>query len=225
MEQGPSQTGDRPAATVDELLARVGRLAAPARPVVGLATIGLEAYWPQFPGLRERLQAVVRTVAGQLAVVAEVVDVGMVDTAQAGRAAGEQLAGARKDLTVIHVGTYATSSLIQRAGAAALILNLQPTRALSGCGQGSRCSASSSRPASTPGCPAKERRNGSALSSHARSRALPARQARRVSGSIATSPRSKRWGVRHSVRRARARSAPLIRERRRTCPGSRRPRA
>lgn len=131
MEQGQGLSQGLPGRAVDELLGRVGRLATPPLPVVGLATIGLEAYWTQFPGLRERLLGYAGTVAQRLAALAEVVDVGMVATAEAGCAAGEALARARVDLAVIHVGTYATSSqvlpLIQRAGAPALVLNLQPT--------------------------------------------------------------------------------------------------
>ncbi len=115
-------------------LGAIGRLAGPVRPRVAVATVGLEAYWPQFVGLRERLLSYARIVTDQLATVADVVDVGMVDTAEAGRAAGEQLVHAAVDLTVIHVGTYATSSqvlpLIQRAGAPALVLNLQPAARL-----------------------------------------------------------------------------------------------
>ena len=112
------------------VLGALGRLADPVRPVVGVATIGLEAYWPQFPGLRQRLLEYTRAVTDQLALVADVVNVGMADTAQAAREAGERLGRARVDLTAVHAATYATSSqvvpLIQRAGAPALILNLQP---------------------------------------------------------------------------------------------------
>ena len=116
---------------MDEVLRALGRLAGPPRPVVGLATVGLEAYWSQFPGLLERLLGYARTVTEQLSAVAQVVDAGMADTAEAGRRAGERLARAGVDLTIVHVATYATSSqvipLIQRAGAPVLVLNLQPS--------------------------------------------------------------------------------------------------
>lgn len=115
---------------VPEMLARLGRLTGPSRPVVGVATIGLAAYWPQFPGLRERLLGYARTVVEGLAPHAEVVDAGLVDDADRGRQAGEALARRGVDLVVIHAATYATSSqvvpLIQRAGAPVLVLNLQP---------------------------------------------------------------------------------------------------
>ncbi len=119
---------------VGAVLGALGRLAGPARPVVGVATVGLEAYWAQFPGLRERLLEYGRTVAARLSEVAEVVDTGMVDTPDAGRRAGERLARAGVDLTVIHVATYAASAqvvpLVQRAGAPVLVLNLQPAERL-----------------------------------------------------------------------------------------------
>jgi len=119
---------------VSDALGALGRLAGLARPRVGVGTVGLEAYWAQFPGLRQRLIGYARTVVARLSEVAEVVDVGMVDTPDAGRQAGERLARVGVDLTVIHVATYAASAqvvpLAQRAGAPVLVLNLQPTERL-----------------------------------------------------------------------------------------------
>ena len=110
----------------------VGRAA--ARPVVGFCTIGLEAYWEQFPGLRAQLLGYARIAATRLSRDAELVNVGMVDTPAAGAAAGAALGRAGVDLVVVHVGTYATSSqvipLLQRAGAPVLVLNLQPAARL-----------------------------------------------------------------------------------------------
>ena len=49
---------------------------------VGLAGIGLEAYWEQFPGLEERLHGYVAHVAEKMAAMGvEVVNLGLVDTA------------------------------------------------------------------------------------------------------------------------------------------------
>ncbi len=126
----PRDAGGSGLEAVSATLAALGRLAGPARPVVGLCTIGLRAYWPQFPRLRERLLGYAGIVRRRLAEMAEVVDVGMVDTAEVGRSAGEELASAGVDLIVIHVATYAASAqilpLVQRAGAPVLVLNLQP---------------------------------------------------------------------------------------------------
>ncbi|MBL8218113.1 MAG: hypothetical protein JNL62_02730 [Bryobacterales bacterium] len=102
---------------------------------IGTFGIGLAAYWPQFPGLKERLEGYQREVEARLmAMGAEVVSVGLVDTAPAARQAGERLAAAGLDLLVCYVGTYATSSqvlpIVQHEHVPVLVLNLQPTAAL-----------------------------------------------------------------------------------------------
>ena len=102
---------------------------------VGLFSIGLAAYWPQFPGLRERLEGygafVRRTVQ---ALGADVVDVGMVDDPPSALAAGDRFAREDVDMVVCYVTTYATSSqvvpAVQRLRRPVLILNLQPTAQL-----------------------------------------------------------------------------------------------
>jgi L-arabinose isomerase len=102
---------------------------------VGVLGIGLAAYWPQFEGLKERLEGYQRRIEQQLeGLGAEVVSTGLVDTPQCARQAGDQLAAARVDLVLLYTATYATSSqvlpAIQAAKAPVVILNLQPTRAL-----------------------------------------------------------------------------------------------
>lgn len=102
---------------------------------VGVFGIGLAAYWPQFPGLRERLVGYQRDVEAHLTRLgAEVVSVGLVDTPEAGREAGERFGRENLDLIVCYIGTYATSSqvlpVVQRQGVPVLVLNLQPVAAL-----------------------------------------------------------------------------------------------
>lgn len=101
---------------------------------VGLFAVGLAAYWPQFPGLKERLEGYYQHVAGQLAAFAEVVPIGLIDTPQAAHAAGLRLAAEHVDLLICHTATYATSSqvlpIVQQAKVPVLVLNLQPTAAL-----------------------------------------------------------------------------------------------
>ena len=66
---------------------------------VGVFGIGLAAYWPQFEGLRERLEGYQRGLEAQLGELgADVVSAGLVDTPQAAREAGETLAAARVEL-------------------------------------------------------------------------------------------------------------------------------
>jgi L-arabinose isomerase len=102
---------------------------------VGIFGIGLAAYWPQFEGLRERLEGYQQGIEERLAATgAEVVSAGLVDTPQAARRAGEQLGAARLDLLLLYTATYATSSqvlpVVQAADAPVVVLNLQPTRTL-----------------------------------------------------------------------------------------------
>ncbi len=101
---------------------------------VGVFGIGLAAYWPQFDGLKERLEGHQRYVEERLGEWAEVVSVGLVDTPEAGFAAGQRLAESAVDLLVCFVGTYATSSqvlpVVRPVGVPTLILNLQPVATL-----------------------------------------------------------------------------------------------
>ena len=101
---------------------------------VGLFAIGLAAYWPQFPGLKEKLEGYYRHIADQLSAFADVVAIGLVDTAQDAYAAGARLASEDVDLLICHTATYATSSqvlpIVQQAKVPVLVLNLQPVAAL-----------------------------------------------------------------------------------------------
>jgi L-arabinose isomerase len=102
---------------------------------VGLFSIGLAAYWPQFQGLRERLAGYGTFVGQKLREMgAEVVDLGMVDDQPGALLAGDRFAEANVDLVVCYVTTYSTSSqvvpAVQRLKRPVLILNLQPTAQL-----------------------------------------------------------------------------------------------
>ncbi|HEX9598535.1 MAG TPA: hypothetical protein VF963_04090, partial [Gaiellaceae bacterium] len=102
-------------------------------PRVGIFGIGLAAYWPQFEGLRDRLEGYQQGIQARLETMgAEVVSAGLVDTAPAARRAGANLAAAGVDLVMLYTATYATSSQVlptlQAVGAPVVILNLQPTR-------------------------------------------------------------------------------------------------
>ena len=101
---------------------------------VGVFAVGLAAYWPQFPGLLAGIQQSLAHVVRELGDVAEVVDGGIIDTAQAGASAGDRFAREDLDLLFCFTGTYATSTqalpVVQRAGVPVVILNLQPGPAL-----------------------------------------------------------------------------------------------
>ncbi|MCP8967770.1 L-fucose/L-arabinose isomerase family protein [Ectobacillus ponti] len=101
------------------------------RPRIGLYSIGLKAYWDQFPGLRERLTEYSRFIAKKMEAWGEVFHYGLVDTEQEGRKAGEWMNERNVDLIFCHAATYSTSSTVlpvhQICKAPAVFLNLQPT--------------------------------------------------------------------------------------------------
>lgn len=104
------------------------------RAKVGVFGIGLEAYWDQFPDLRERLEGYQRHVEEQVGNWAEVVSAGLVDTSRGAHEAAGLFAGERVDLIFCHAATYATSSqvlpAVQHAGEPVVVLNLQPAAAI-----------------------------------------------------------------------------------------------
>jgi L-arabinose isomerase len=102
---------------------------------VGLFGIGLDAYWPQFKGLKPRLEGYVRTVQKKLERPGvEVVNLGLIDNPVKALAAGHQFRAADVDVIFLHVTTYALSStvlpVVQRAKVPVIILNLAPEPAI-----------------------------------------------------------------------------------------------
>jgi L-arabinose isomerase len=102
---------------------------------VGIFGIGLAAYWPQFDGLRERIEGYQRRVEERVGELGgEVVSAGLVDTAEGAREAGDRFARSQVDLVLCHAVTYATSSqvlpAVQAAKVPVLLLALQPAASL-----------------------------------------------------------------------------------------------
>src|SRR5918998_2161683 len=104
------------------------------RAKVGVFSIGLEAYWEQFDGLRERLEGYQSNVEERIGRWATVVPCGLVDTASKAYVAGDLFAQERVDLIFCHAATYATSSqvlpAVREAGVPVVVLNLQPRSSL-----------------------------------------------------------------------------------------------
>jgi L-arabinose isomerase len=97
--------------------------------------VGLAEYWPQFDGLQERLLGYLATVEGRLGGAGrEVVSFGLVDNPERALQAGHEVRARDVDILVIHVTTYALSSLVlpivRRAKVPVLLLDLQPTAAI-----------------------------------------------------------------------------------------------
>lgn len=102
---------------------------------VGLFGIGLEAYWAQFEGLKERLEGYVAKVADKLdRPDVEIVNLGLIDSPEKALVAGHDFRRADVDIIFLHVTTYALSStvlpVVQRAKVPVIILNLQPAAAI-----------------------------------------------------------------------------------------------
>lgn len=102
---------------------------------VGVFGIGLEAYWSQFEGLKQRLEGYQKQLEDRIAECgARVISTGLVDNHRAAQDAGDRLAREDVDLLVCYVGTYATSSqvlpIVQAVARPTLVLNLQPVTAL-----------------------------------------------------------------------------------------------
>lgn len=102
---------------------------------VGLFSLGLDAYWPQFVGLKERLAAYNRRVADRVAKTgASVENLGLIDTPEKAFAAGHKFRRADVDLIFLHVATYGVSStvlpVVRRAKMPVIILNLAPGAAI-----------------------------------------------------------------------------------------------
>jgi L-arabinose isomerase len=104
-------------------------------PRIGLFGIGLDAYWPQFPGLKARLEGYLAEVERKLARDGvQIVNLGLVDTPEKGFEAGHRFRQADVDVIFLHVTTYALSStvlpVVQRAKVPVILLNLSPEAAI-----------------------------------------------------------------------------------------------
>lgn len=98
---------------------------------IGLFGIGLETYWPQFEGLKERLEGYLQTVENKLAAIhPDIVNLGLIDTPDKAFDAGHKFRQADVDIIFLYVTTYALSStvlpVVQRANVPVIILNLSP---------------------------------------------------------------------------------------------------
>ena len=87
---------------------------------VGLFGIGLDAYWEQFEGLKEKLESYVEVVSNKIkAYEVQVINLGLIDTSQKAMEAGHQFRQADVDIIFLYVTTYALSStvlpVVQRA--------------------------------------------------------------------------------------------------------------
>jgi L-arabinose isomerase len=109
---------------------------------IGLFGIGLDAYWEQFEGLKERLEGYLTIVENKIKATTlpsyrdklSVINAGLVDTTDKAFAAGKLFKTEDVDLIFLYVTTYALSStvlpVVQRANVPVIILNLAPESAI-----------------------------------------------------------------------------------------------
>src|SRR5688500_4578415 len=102
---------------------------------IGLFGIGLDTYWPQFEGLKERLESFLEVVAQKLYELhPAVINLGLIDTAEQAFHAGKEFRRQDVDIIFLYITTYALSStvlpVVQRAKVPVIILNLSPTSSI-----------------------------------------------------------------------------------------------
>ena len=101
------------------------------RLIVGLFGIGLDTYWPQFKGLRERLVGYQGQIGKRIkGYGVEIINAGLVDNPIKAREAASRFRREEVDLIFLYVSTYALSStvlpVVQQAHVPIVVLNLQP---------------------------------------------------------------------------------------------------
>jgi len=102
---------------------------------IGLFGIGLDTYWPQFQGLKERLEGWLAEVEKRLADIhPQIVNAGLIDDPAKAFEAGHLFRKADVDVIFLYVTTYALSAtvlpVVQRAKVPVIILNLSPEAAI-----------------------------------------------------------------------------------------------
>lgn len=102
---------------------------------VGLFGVGLDTYWPQFAGLKNRLVGYQKQIGRRLQNHGvRLVDAGLVDNPLKARAAASLFRRGEVDLIFLYVSTYALSAtvlpVVQEAGVPVVVLNLQPVAQL-----------------------------------------------------------------------------------------------
>jgi L-arabinose isomerase len=98
---------------------------------IGLFGIGLDTYWPQFEGLKERLEGYLHVVEQKLSAIhPSIINAGLVDTVNKAFETGRLFKQEDVDIIFLYVTTYALSStvlpVVQKAKVPIIILNLSP---------------------------------------------------------------------------------------------------
>ncbi|TCD03862.1 arabinose isomerase [Pedobacter psychroterrae] len=102
---------------------------------VGLFGVGLNAYWEQFDGLKERLTGYLDDIANKLGGFdADIVNLGLIDTPGLAFICGDRFKKEDVDILFLYVSTYALSAtilpVIKKANVPVVVLNLSPTASI-----------------------------------------------------------------------------------------------
>lgn len=104
---------------------------------IGIYGIGLDVYWSQFEGLKERLQGYQDLLADHISKVdkeIEVINTGIVDNPLKAREVGKFFTEQNVDAIFLYISTYALSStvlpVVQATNVPVIVLSIQPTKAI-----------------------------------------------------------------------------------------------
>ena len=102
---------------------------------IGLFGIGLDTYWNQFAGLKERLTGYQNTILSKMkSAEAEIINGGLVDNPVTARQVGLHFQNEGVELVFVYISTYALSHtvlpLLQAVKVPIIILNIQPVAAI-----------------------------------------------------------------------------------------------
>jgi len=98
---------------------------------IGLFGVGLDTYWEQFTGLKERLTGYLHVIEDKpLMLEAEVINLGLIDNADKAFKAGDNFRTENIDILFLYVSTYAVSAtvlpVVKKANVPIVVLNLSP---------------------------------------------------------------------------------------------------
>ena len=98
---------------------------------IGLFGVGLEAYWQQFDGLKNKLEGYLKVVEEKLSAIhSSVINAGLVDNVDKAFKTGHLFKQKEVDIIFLYVTTYALSStilpVVQNAKVPVIVLNLSP---------------------------------------------------------------------------------------------------